>query len=182
MVYLQSNLYYSYGQETQVTLNGFSTNKEISLLQTSYYGEISSITPQSSFGDEPIVIEGKAIDRESGTPLADSPLRLGITVDGFDRTYDVTTDSQGSFSYNFTPNENESGLYYVSLVHPDRKDKQYLDSFVIKNVSWSPANYSLRVPFDYQAKFDVPVNTGKDKNLLISDLNIVLKHKPVAKF
>ncbi|MCP4691071.1 MAG: hypothetical protein GY859_23685, partial [Desulfobacterales bacterium] len=73
-----SNIYHHHGKPDQVTMTGLSTTHEVSLLETSYYGEVTQITPETSNGDEEIVITGHAVERSTGIPLPDVPLNLVI--------------------------------------------------------------------------------------------------------
>ncbi|HCE42838.1 MAG TPA: hypothetical protein DET40_04770 [Lentisphaeria bacterium] len=153
------NIYYSRGSLTEAVLDGISTRKTISLTETTYYGNITSINPAVSFGKENIVIKGQSILRATGTPAPNAALRLGVTINGFDRTYDISTDSLGAFTYEFVPQRGEAGIYNVWVVHPDRKDKTFQSQFIIKSVSAGPESVSLRIPYGYQKSFPVQVAT-----------------------
>ena len=78
-----AQVYYHLGKIDQVTMDGPTTTQDISLVDTSYYGEVTSISPETSGGDEDIIISGQAVDRATGSPLALVPLNLIITLDGF---------------------------------------------------------------------------------------------------
>ncbi|MCP4576854.1 MAG: hypothetical protein GY846_11275, partial [Deltaproteobacteria bacterium] len=98
-----SNIYYHQGKSDQVSMAGLSTTHEVSLLETSYFGEVTEITPEISKGDQDIVINGRAVERSSGESMANVPLNLVITVSGFKREYEVFTGEDGSFSHTFSP-------------------------------------------------------------------------------
>lgn len=154
--------YYQRGQTGagEVTLNGALSRKAITLQDTAYYGEITSVTPAASVGTENITITGRALTRTGNAPLPFAKLKLGLTLNGFDRVFEVLTDAAGSFSQLFTPQAGESGVYQVWLVHPDRKDKSFLASFVIHSVYLNPSTYQLRVPFNYQHEIPISATTG----------------------
>ena len=78
-----------YGQLEQVSINGISTRRQISLVDTAYYGQVISVTPPVSNGNQNIVISGDAIARSTGLPLPNVPLNLVISVNGFQRTFPV---------------------------------------------------------------------------------------------
>ncbi len=126
-----SNVHHHLGQDDPVTMAGLATRHQVSLRDTSYYGEVTDITPEVSTGDEDIVISGLAVDRETGELLANAQLRLVINVDGFERKVDVTTDETGSFSHTFEPIEGEAGIYTVRAVHPDLLDRPVHGEFII---------------------------------------------------
>ena len=153
------NIYYSRGSLTEAVLDGISTRKTISLTETTYYGNITSVAPAVSFGKENIAIKGQSILRSTGTPAPNAALRLGVTINGFDRTYDISTDSLGAFTYQFVPQRGEAGIYNVWVVHPDRKDKTFQSQFIIRSVSAGPESVSLRIPYGYQKSFPVQIAT-----------------------
>jgi len=155
-----SHIYYHQGKEDQVRMNGLSSSHDITLMETSYYGEITNINPESSNGDEDIVITGRAVDRATENPMPGVPFRLVITTGGFDRSYDIHTDEEGVFSHTFTPLKGESGVYTVRAVHPDLRDRPVHGQFVIIRVSVSPANVNLSIPYNYQQGVKIRVNKG----------------------
>ena len=75
-----ANIYYHQGQTTQVKMDGLSTTYPVTLIDTSYSGEVTSILPESSTGDQDIVITGRAVERSSDDPLPGVPLNLVITL------------------------------------------------------------------------------------------------------
>ena len=61
-----SDIYYHQGYPEEVVMDGISTRRTISLIDTAYFGQIVSITPENSNGDQDIQIVGRAIDRSTG--------------------------------------------------------------------------------------------------------------------
>ncbi len=155
-----SNVHYHTGEEEHVSMQGLNSTKQVSLIDTSYYGEIIDITPKNSFGDEDIIITGKAIKRVDGAPLPNVPLNLIISVRGFERTYKMFTSNAGTFSYTFTPLQKEAGTYNVYVVHPDLMDRNAQGQFVIKRVSFSPEMINLSLPKNYKQSVNIKVKTG----------------------
>ena len=155
-----ANVYYHQGQADQVTMDGLSSTHPVTLIDTSYFGEVISITPQSSSGDEDIVISGRAVERISGNPLPDVPLNLVITLQGFERQYEVFTSDDGTFSHTFTPLAGEAGVYTVRAVHPDLTDKPVHAQFVINRLSFTPATVNLNIPRNYEKTIGIRVSTG----------------------
>jgi large repetitive protein len=84
---------------------------------------VLTIEPQHSAGDQDVVITGRAVDRATELPMADVPLKLVISVAGFERVNQVFTDVMGSFEYAFKPLAGKAGLYKVWAVHPDLTDR-----------------------------------------------------------
>jgi RHS repeat-associated protein len=155
-----AHIYYHQGQADQVKMNGLSGTHPVTLIETAYYGEVTSILPESSSGDQDIVITGRAIDRTLGDPLPGVPLKLVITLDGFDRKYEVFTDDAGTFAYTFTPFTGESGIYTVRAVHPDLTDRPVHGQFVINRVSIRPKTINLSIPVNYEQTVDIQVDCG----------------------
>ena len=88
----------------------------------SYYGEVLTIEPQQSAGDQDVVITGQAFDRATSLPMANVPLKLVISVGSFEQVNTIFTDLMGSFEYAFTPLASQAGPYKVWAVHPDLMD------------------------------------------------------------
>ncbi|MGD8909517.1 MAG: fibronectin type III domain-containing protein, partial [Chromatiales bacterium] len=112
-------LHYHLGQDDHLAIAGLGTSQDGVLSDTAYTASIDSITPESSYGDEPIVISGQALERDTGEALALVPVKLVILANGFERETQVTTDSSGSYQYSFEPLPAESGIFSVSAIHPD---------------------------------------------------------------
>ncbi len=155
-----SSIYYSIGDAQQVEMEGVKTSREITLIDTAYYGEILSVAPKESYGDEDIEITGRAVDRNDGEPLAQVPLTLVITINGFEKIIDVYTVSDGSFSYAFDPIDGVYGEYQVCAVHPDLSDRPVQARFSIIEqgstaINFTPATYNLTALRNYE--YDIPV-------------------------
>ena len=104
-----SHVHYHPGQSDAVTLDGLSARQHLSLMDTSYYGEVLTVTPETSHGDETIEITGRAVERATDSSMLEVPLNLMISVNGFERTFQVFTDAQGEFHHTFVPLSNEYG-------------------------------------------------------------------------
>ena len=155
-----TQLHYHLGQDDQVDMPGPSARRTVPLLEVSYRGEIQSITPALSYGDQDIVIIGRAIDRQTGNPLPQVALKLVITVDGFERSIDVFTDATGSFSYTFKPLPGEAGIYQVAAVHPDLVERPVQGTFTISRLSVSPTAINLTLLRNYQQTLPLRVTAG----------------------
>ena len=89
------------------------------------------------------------------------PLKLIITLDGFERKFDVFTGSDGTFSYTFTPMAGESGIYQVCALHPDLVDRPVQGQFVISRISLTPAAINLSIPKNYVQTVSVTATAGE---------------------
>lgn len=155
-----SQIYYHQEKPDQVSMAGVSTTRQILLVDTSYYGEVISISPESSSGNEDILITGQAVERDTGSPMPNVPLDLVISVNGFERKYSLFTEDDGSFSYTFTPLSGESGTYKVWAVHPDLLNKPVQGEFVINRIRITPATINLNIPRNYEQAINIEVAAG----------------------
>jgi YD repeat-containing protein len=156
-----SKVYFHYGQGDQVSITGLSATTPVSLKETPYYGEIVSITPQTSTGNEDIIITGRAINRQTSQPAPFVPLKLIITLSGFERSSTVLTGIDGTFAYTFKPPTGESGIYKVRVVHPDVTDKPVMGQFTISKVSITPSVINLTIPKNYEKAISLSVATSE---------------------
>ncbi|MDD5411224.1 MAG: prealbumin-like fold domain-containing protein [Methylobacter sp.] len=139
-------LRYHTGKDDEVVIPGSGSEKTVSLVDTAYFGEVTDVTPTSSFGDQDIVIKGRALDRNTNTPLPNSRLKVVFNQQGFERVFSVLTDSTGKYTYTFTPTFIDSGLYKVSVVHPDVTDRPEQKTFSINRVTVGPSPFKLDLP------------------------------------
>ena len=153
-------LRYHTGQPDEVAITGRGAEKTVSLLDTAYLGEVTAVSPASSFGDQPVVITGRALDRASQTPLPNTLLKLVLNQQGFERVFSVLTGNDGTFTYTFTPTVTDAGLYKVSAVHPDINDRPEQKSFAISRVTAGPSPYALDVPKNYPFSIPFAAKTG----------------------
>lgn len=165
-------LRYHTGQEDEVLIEGRGSERTVSLVDTAYYGEVTDVAPLSSFGDEPVIVNGRAIDRATGYPLPNTKLKLVLNQQGFERTFAVLTDSTGLFRYEFVPTLSDAGLYKVSAVHPDITDRPEQKAFTIHRVTVGPTPYKLDVPKNYP--FTVPFTAKAGVGTKATNLRLVL--------
>lgn len=142
-------VHYKLGTPETVSIASLTGRQATSLIDTPYYGEITSITPAISFGDQDIVIVGRAIARNNLQPLANVSLKLVFSVNGFERKFDVFTDATGGFTYTYKPTAADGGSYKVSILHPDILVRPVHGQFVINSVVVSPTTYKLTNPRNY---------------------------------
>jgi len=154
------NIRYHLGTPEAVSVPGLSGRQQVSLVDTPYYAEVSSITPASSFGDQDIVISGRAVDRATLQALGNVALKLYMNVSGFERRFDVFSDQTGNFSYTFKPTASDAGVYKVSVVHPAILERPVQGQFVINSVVVSPTLYKLNTLRNYPYTFKLHTTAG----------------------
>ncbi len=166
------SIHYHLGQPDAVTMQGLITTRQVNLADTTYFGEVVDISPESSIGDEDIIISGRAVERDSGLPLPGVPLNLVIYTDGFERKNPVFTDDEGNFSFTFTPLPGESGIYKVWAVHPDIQDRPDQGQFVINRLSVNPTLINMSAPRNYEQNINIQVTAGKGTT--VDNLQLVI--------
>lgn len=139
-------LRYHTGQPDEVQIAGRGSERTVSLLDTAYVGEVTNVSPISSFGDQDIVISGRAFDRAAKQAMPNTRLKLVLNQQGFERSFTVLTDGAGNFAYTFKPTLTDAGLYKVSAVHPSITDRPEQKAFTINRVTVGPTPYKLDVP------------------------------------
>ncbi|MCB1852736.1 MAG: right-handed parallel beta-helix repeat-containing protein [Gammaproteobacteria bacterium] len=154
------HIYYHLGETDQVAIAGVQSRRKVQLADVAYRGEITTITPNSSFGGEAIIINGNALDNDTQNPLAWVPLKLIITVNGFERGFDVVSDRDGNFSYAFQPLAGESGSYQVAVVHPELQDRPVNGTFTIGRVFTDLAEIKLSTPRNIDQSLKLRLTAG----------------------
>jgi fibronectin type 3 domain-containing protein len=165
-------LRYHTGQPDEVQIAGRGSERTVSLIDTAYMGEVTDVSPLSSFGDQDVVITGRALDRASRAPLPNTRLKLVLNQQGFERSFMVLTDGSGSFVYPFKPTVTDSGLYKVSAVHPSITDRPEQKAFTINRVTVGPSPYKLDVPKN--ASFSIPFTAKAGPGTSATNLRLVL--------
>ena len=165
-------LRYHSGQDDEVLISGRGSEKLVSLIDTAYFGEVTNVSPISTFGDQDITISGRALDRTSRSPLPNTRLKLILNQQGFERNFTVLTDGSGSFSYIFKPTVTDAGLYKVSAVHPDITDRPEQKAFTINRVTVGPTPYKLDIPKNYP--YSVPFIARAGAGTAATNLRLIL--------
>ncbi|MEW5801617.1 MAG: Ig-like domain-containing protein [bacterium] len=155
-----ASIHYHQGRPDQVSMDGLSSTYRISLVDTSYYGEVITVTPEVSNGNQDIVITGRAVERSTLQSLPGVPLNLTVSVKGFDRNYQILTDEAGAFTFAFSPLAGESGRYQVRVTHPDLRDRPVQKQFVINRIAITPATINLNIPRNFTQNVSIQVNAG----------------------
>lgn len=107
------------GQQVSGPLVG---SMQSSLSQTPYYG-----TAQTDHllynNDQPILITGQALDRITGLPVPNVPLKIGFSTRGCCWYEAVTTDATGNYSYSYDVTPGLAGSLTLWAAHPDVYDQ-----------------------------------------------------------
>lgn len=148
------NTYYHYAQSDQVRASGLSRAIESRVAEVSYSARAQA-EKDTYLQGEPVMISGQALSTVDGNPMPYVLVRLGLSVQGFDRFVDLTTDGNGQFSYIFNPASNEAGSFSLWAVHPDLSDRSVQDRFELLAMTVSPNLFSLKLAKG--SFYDIPV-------------------------
>ncbi len=163
-------LRYRSGEPEEISIRGRGSETQVTLVDTAYYGEVTSVTPAVSYGDVDVVIAGRALDRASQQALPNSRLKLILNQEGFERTVNVTTDGVGQFTYRLAPSPSDGGLYKVAAVHPDVSDRPEQRAFVINRVRVTPV-WKVSVPPNYP--YTIPLKVAAGPGTSANNLRLV---------
>lgn len=165
-------LRYHTGQEDELSIAGRGSEKTVSLLETAYYGVVTDVSPISSFGDKDVVIKGRALDRSTQAPISNTRLKLVLNQQGFERVFNVLTDTTGNFEYVFKPTITDAGLYKVSAVHPEITDRPEQKAFTINRITVGPTPFKIDLPKNYP--FNIPLVARAGAGTSATNLRLVL--------
>ncbi|MEZ5302592.1 MAG: hypothetical protein R3F11_18445 [Verrucomicrobiales bacterium] len=112
------------GTPEEVALAGPTVRAPALIAETTYLAQIIDATPEVSAGGQTITITGKAVLRANpAEPARSAPVRVGITVRGFDRVADLVSDSSGDFTHVPAAAERRRHLQRVGDTSgPERQD------------------------------------------------------------
>ena len=149
-----NHIYYDRGLADEVDLSGLQAKQTVATTQVPYSGLVTSVTPANSTGNQPIVISGIALVTGSSptnpTPVPNANLSLNISTNGFLRTFPITTDSSGNFSYTFNPVAGEpGGAYNVWAINPLLTDSTPQMQFTIQTLIVNPTTINLQAPTNF---------------------------------
>ncbi len=156
LVAVIDNTYYHYTEADQVVAPGLSQSEDAIIADVSYLASAATNKTVYKQG-ESVVISGQATSTTNGQPMPLVPVKIGVSVNGFDRFFTVNTDANGSFSYTFTPGSNEAGSYSVWATHPDLSDRTVQAQFSIIGLSVTPAVANVTMLKGGQ-QVDIPIN------------------------
>jgi len=139
-----ANSWYHYGQADQVTAPGRSQTVETTIADVSYLATAATNKAIYKQG-ETVLISGTAVSTSDNKPMANVPVKIGVSTKGFDRFATVNSDANGAFSYNFTPGSNEAGSYSVWATHPDLSGRTVQAQFSIQGLQVSPQQATIRL-------------------------------------
>ncbi len=164
-------IHYRHGDTDHVEMSGLTTTRSVELYETIYWAAVTNVTPSFSLVATNVLIQGQAINRATGNPQMNAPVKLTVSLDGFERTYTVTSDTAGAWAQWFEPLPNESGLYKTWAVHPSVVAKPEQAQFVISSVWVTPQAINLTSRRNVAQV--LPAHVTVSKGMSLTNLHLV---------
>ena len=161
-------IHYRLGQPEHVAVEGPLARRPVTLKETTYFAQITNVTPQASLGLTNITLQGVAIRRDLLQPQPEVPVKVVVSLRGYERTYSATSDIAGGFELEYIPVAGESGVYSVWASHPGVSAASPQGQFVIQDVEVTPKTVILSIPWSYvySGQVNVTPRTGTELNQL----------------
>ena len=160
-----AHLYANYNRENEQKIAGLAVRKVLNLIDTPYFGTVDAVTPEISFGDKPVVIRGQSVERDTGQPMASSALKVVVANQGFEREFEVMTDQDGIFSYEYQPQSGETGTFEISVLHPELTERPNQACFIIQNALVTPKRAHLKLVKTVESVIPLRITTGQETSL-----------------
>ncbi|NYZ66260.1 fibronectin type III domain-containing protein, partial [Endozoicomonas sp. SM1973] len=167
-------LHYQLSKPTSVAISGTQASYQLTLQETPYIAEVTTVDKTELYEGETVTIKGRAVERANNNSVANVPVKVVLSVRGFEREYSVYANETGEFNLTFTPGRGETGEYTVSVLHPSMLTRPQQATFVVKGVEVWPAKVNVSIPRNYQQPIKLNVKAGHHTALS----NIRLKYRP----
>lgn len=172
-----SNFYYHYNQGDEVSGSPLVNSVGAKITNNPYYATSSPAAAVYDQGSS-VVITGQALDSTTNAPVSNVPVKVGISVKGFDRFFFATTDSSGNYSLTFVPLPVEAGNYTVWAVHPNVFDRPVQSSFAILGLSLNPREAGVRMSKNFQLSFPLKLKNTGETTLNLSGATVLSTTTP----
>ncbi len=163
--FVADHQYYQAALPGELKIGGLRASRELTLLDTPYYGELTAVEPPQIQAGDSVVITGRALARDSQQPVPGAELSLVLSVRGFEQILSVTADAEGNFSRRYISTATDSGTYQVSVVHPQIQSRPIHGTFAILGASATPEVFQASFPRNHEQQFAIRVEAGHDTPL-----------------
>jgi len=134
------------------------------LAQTPYYATAQTDHAEY-YNDQPIIISGQALDRVTGLPVPNVPLKLGFATRGYKWYVNLTNDVSGNYTYNYQPMPGLAGSLTIWAAHPDIFDQLNQAQVTIYRFYASPATGDIRMSKNDTLDFSLQLINPSDQPL-----------------
>ena len=110
---------YDFAGSSTSGLAKLSGSMQSGITFTEYYGTAET-DKESYSNEETVTISGQAINRNTGEPEPNVPLKIGFFTRGFKWfSKEIITDDSGNYTYEYVPSPGLSGEVKIWAAHPD---------------------------------------------------------------
>ncbi len=138
-----------------------SGSMDTNLTETHYFGELQ-VDGDAFADDASVPLSGSAVDRETGAPLPDTPLRIGFAARGYTWFEEIETDQDGNFDFSYDPFPGFSGTISFWAAHPDVVDVLNQAEVTIHRIYATPSQGRVRMSKNDTMDFDIRVRNPGD--------------------
>lgn len=157
-------IFYRLGSPEEAIAGPLVGSTESSLALTPYYGTAQTDNPLYA-NDAVVKITGQAIDRQTGQPKPNAPLKIGFFTRGYQFYYQTNSDSAGNYVFNWTPMPGLGGTFNAWAAHPDVFDVLKQAEFKLYRCYLSPTAPDIRMSKNDTINFSVTLVNPGDENL-----------------
>ena len=154
------------GQEQAGPLSG---SMQSGLAQTPYYATAQTDNTVY-YNDQPILINGQALDQITGQPVPNVPLKIGFATRGYKWYVNLTNDANGNYSYSYVPTPGLAGTLTIWAAHPLIFDQLNQAQVTIYRFYASPAAGDIRMSKNDTLDFSLQLINPSD--LPLNDFNV----------
>ena len=129
------------GQQASGPLSG---TMQSTLSQTPYFATLQT-DYQIYSNSQPVLITGKAVNRSTGLPLPNAPLKIGFATRGHSWSMPIISDASGNYTYVYNVQPGLSGSLMLWAAHPDIYDQLNQAQIEIYRVYAGPSSGDIRM-------------------------------------
>ncbi len=156
------DIYYYLGTGDEMLSGGLTAHMDSGISQSAYFGTASA-DKTVYVGDEPVIISGQALDRQTQSPVPEAALKLGFYSRGFKWFEEIVANDQGNFSYTYQPSHGMSGHFVVWAAHPAVFDTLNQAQFGLYRLYNSPEYGEIRMSKADSMSFQIELyNPGEN--------------------
>ena len=150
-----TNLYCGIGTANEVSSGPLSGSMiSPSLLEPPYYG--TAKTDQATYdNNQPVTITGQALSTATGQPVPNAPLTIGFASRGYVWHETVTTDTNGNYTYPYSPLPGFGGTLSLWAANPEVVDQLNQAQVVVYRVFSSPSAGDIEMSKNGTASFNL---------------------------
>ncbi|MCO5051617.1 MAG: Ig-like domain-containing protein [Verrucomicrobiae bacterium] len=120
------------------TVNNTAAAASPLTVHPAYRAELLDVSPLMAGAGTPIVLQGRTFNSTNNTSVPNRVAAIRVMVNDTRRTFQVTSDATGNFTYTFQPLANEVGYYTASADHPNVTNQTTQASFALLGMAALP--------------------------------------------